>query len=86
MISIGYWSPSLSLSFWVGFSSLVFGDWGYIRSCEILAGVDLIVSDHCIFSERFFFWSSWRKWGFWVSVEINGFARDCCLSFLIFRF
>ncbi len=29
-------------------------DWGYIRSCEILAGVDLIVSDHCIFYETDF--------------------------------
>jgi hypothetical protein len=54
MISIGYWSPPLSL-FGLGFSSLVFGDWGYIRSCEILAGVDLIVSDHCIFYERLLF-------------------------------
>jgi len=59
MISIGDLSLSLSLSlFGLGFSSLVFGDWGYIRSCEISAGVDLIVSDHCIFYQTDFFLGS----------------------------
>jgi hypothetical protein len=44
-------------------------------------------SDHCIFYQTdFFLGSCWRKWGFWVSVEIDGFVRDFCLSLLIFRF
>jgi len=65
----------------------VFGDWGYIRSCEISAGVDLIVSDHCIFYETDFFFGHVDENGvFWVSVEIDGFARDFCLSLLISRF